>query len=150
MESMTSLCGGVHTISTNEKEDNVHPLLREVNKIALVPVALRYSINRGANSPHSALIAGHFPDDDIVMFPGVVHVLFCQSRHVHLNVETICNLYLREFKKAATKKMDMQARMDFLAELKVVTHVHQLNLKQTDDICTFSFLESGRSDGRID
>ncbi|KAI8551153.1 hypothetical protein RHMOL_Rhmol06G0162900 [Rhododendron molle] len=32
---MTSLCGKIHTISTNRKEGNVHPLLRRVNKIAL-------------------------------------------------------------------------------------------------------------------
>ncbi|KAI8543860.1 hypothetical protein RHMOL_Rhmol08G0251800 [Rhododendron molle] len=32
---MTSFCGGGHTISTNKREGNVHPLLRRVNKIAL-------------------------------------------------------------------------------------------------------------------
>ncbi|QHO24303.1 Long chain acyl-CoA synthetase [Arachis hypogaea] len=31
-------------------------------------------------------------------------------------------------KKAATKRMDMQASKEFLAELKVLTHVHHLNL----------------------
>jgi chitin elicitor receptor kinase 1 len=31
-------------------------------------------------------------------------------------------------KKAALKKMDMQASKEFLAELKVLTHVHHLNL----------------------
>ncbi|KAI8534600.1 hypothetical protein RHMOL_Rhmol10G0103000 [Rhododendron molle] len=31
---MTSLCGGVHTISINERNGNVHTLLRRVNKIA--------------------------------------------------------------------------------------------------------------------
>ena len=30
--------------------------------------------------------------------------------------------------KAAIKKMDMQASNEFLAELKVLTHVHHLNL----------------------
>ncbi|KAI8538114.1 hypothetical protein RHMOL_Rhmol09G0077100 [Rhododendron molle] len=35
MISMTSLSGGIHTISTNKREGNVHPLLREVNKTAL-------------------------------------------------------------------------------------------------------------------
>ncbi|KAI8535264.1 hypothetical protein RHMOL_Rhmol10G0160100 [Rhododendron molle] len=35
MVSMTSLCGGVHTISTNKRESNVDPLLNRVNKIAL-------------------------------------------------------------------------------------------------------------------
>lgn len=30
--------------------------------------------------------------------------------------------------KAAIKKMDMQASKEFLAELKVLTHVHHLNL----------------------
>lgn len=30
--------------------------------------------------------------------------------------------------KAAVKKMDMQATREFLAELKVLTHVHHLNL----------------------
>lgn len=30
--------------------------------------------------------------------------------------------------KAAIKKMDMQATREFLAELKVLTHVHHLNL----------------------
>lgn len=30
--------------------------------------------------------------------------------------------------KAAIKKMDMQASREFLAELKVLTHVHHLNL----------------------
>lgn len=32
------------------------------------------------------------------------------------------------FQKAAIKKMDMQASREFLAELKVLTHVHHLNL----------------------
>jgi hypothetical protein len=32
------------------------------------------------------------------------------------------------FQKAAIKKMDMQATQEFLAELKVLTHVHHLNL----------------------
>ncbi|KAI8539819.1 hypothetical protein RHMOL_Rhmol09G0212500 [Rhododendron molle] len=35
MVSMTSLCGGIHTISTNRNESNVHSLLKRVNKIAL-------------------------------------------------------------------------------------------------------------------
>lgn len=30
--------------------------------------------------------------------------------------------------KAAIKRMDMQATKEFLAELKVLTHVHHLNL----------------------
>ncbi|KAI8525272.1 hypothetical protein RHMOL_Rhmol13G0217800 [Rhododendron molle] len=43
---MTSLCGGIHIISTNEKEGNVHPLLRRVNKIALVqPLPPRSPLN---------------------------------------------------------------------------------------------------------
>ncbi|KAI8564805.1 hypothetical protein RHMOL_Rhmol03G0210800 [Rhododendron molle] len=35
MISMTSLCGGVHTILTNKRKGNVHPLLKRMNKIAL-------------------------------------------------------------------------------------------------------------------
>ncbi|KAI8555704.1 hypothetical protein RHMOL_Rhmol05G0195200 [Rhododendron molle] len=33
MVSLTSLCGEIHTISTNKRKNNVHPLLRRVNKI---------------------------------------------------------------------------------------------------------------------
>lgn len=32
---MTLLCKGFYTIITNKKEDNIHPLLRKVNKIVL-------------------------------------------------------------------------------------------------------------------
>jgi chitin elicitor receptor kinase 1 len=35
---------------------------------------------------------------------------------------------LWRLQKAAIKKMDMQATHEFLAELKVLTHVHHLNL----------------------
>jgi len=37
-------------------------------------------------------------------------------------------LHLLYLQKAAIKKMDMQASKEFLAELKVLTHVHHLNL----------------------
>ncbi|KAI8546779.1 hypothetical protein RHMOL_Rhmol07G0146200 [Rhododendron molle] len=33
---MTSLCGCVHTISTNKEKSNIHHLSRRVNKIALL------------------------------------------------------------------------------------------------------------------
>ncbi|KAI8543889.1 hypothetical protein RHMOL_Rhmol08G0253600 [Rhododendron molle] len=36
MVSMTSLWGGVHTISINNRKGNVHHLLRKMNKIALI------------------------------------------------------------------------------------------------------------------
>uniref|UniRef100_M0ZLP5 LysM type receptor kinase n=1 Tax=Solanum tuberosum TaxID=4113 RepID=M0ZLP5_SOLTU len=40
------------------------------------------------------------------------------------------SVYYGEFRgeKAATKKMDMQSTKEFLAELKVLAHVHHLNL----------------------
>ncbi|KAL5232072.1 hypothetical protein ABZP36_030848 [Zizania latifolia] len=42
--------------------------------------------------------------------------------------------------KAAIKKMDMQATHEFLAELKVLTHVHHLNLVRLIGYCIESFL----------
>ncbi|CAO2202720.1 unnamed protein product [Urochloa humidicola] len=42
--------------------------------------------------------------------------------------------------KAAIKKMDMQASHEFLAELKVLTHVHHLNLVRLIGYCTESSL----------
>ncbi|RLN04534.1 chitin elicitor receptor kinase 1-like [Panicum miliaceum] len=42
--------------------------------------------------------------------------------------------------KAAIKKMDMQATNEFLAELKVLTHVHHLNLVRLIGYCTESSL----------
>ncbi|KAI3465621.1 hypothetical protein Pfo_022284, partial [Paulownia fortunei] len=38
--------------------------------------------------------------------------------------------------KAAIKKMDMQASKEFLAELKVLTHVHHLNLGLASQLST--------------
>jgi hypothetical protein len=52
-------------------------------------------------------------------------------RCYHANV-TICSSFVMFYfgclQKAAIKKMDMQATNEFLAELKVLTHVHHLNL----------------------
>ncbi|OEL22627.1 Chitin elicitor receptor kinase 1 [Dichanthelium oligosanthes] len=52
--------------------------------------------------------------------------------------------------KAAIKKMDMQATNEFLAELKVLTHVHHLNLVRLIGYCTesslflvYEFIENG-------
>ncbi|KAG0524313.1 hypothetical protein BDA96_07G200200 [Sorghum bicolor] len=52
--------------------------------------------------------------------------------------------------KAAIKKMDMQASHEFLAELKVLTHVHHLNLVRLIGFCTesslflvYEFIENG-------
>ncbi|KAF7101272.1 hypothetical protein CFC21_102651 [Triticum aestivum] len=52
--------------------------------------------------------------------------------------------------KAAIKKMDMQATQEFLAELKVLTHVHHLNLVRLIGYCTesslflvYEFIENG-------
>jgi len=52
--------------------------------------------------------------------------------------------------KAAIKKMDMQASNEFLAELKVLTHVHHLNLVRLIGYCTesslflvYEFIENG-------
>ncbi|XP_068656112.1 chitin elicitor receptor kinase 1-like [Aristolochia californica] len=52
--------------------------------------------------------------------------------------------------KAAIKKMDMQASKEFLAELKVLTHVHHLNLVRLIGFCTegslflvYEFIENG-------
>ncbi|XP_077224823.1 chitin elicitor receptor kinase 1 [Tasmannia lanceolata] len=52
--------------------------------------------------------------------------------------------------KAAIKKMDMQASREFLAELKVLTHVHHLNLVRLIGFCTegslflvYEFIENG-------
>lgn len=52
--------------------------------------------------------------------------------------------------KAAIKKMDMQATREFLAELKVLTHVHHLNLVRLIGFCTegslflvYEFIENG-------
>lgn len=53
-------------------------------------------------------------------------------------------------KKAAIKKMDMQASKEFLAELKVLTHVHHLNLVRLIGYCVegslflvYEFIENG-------
>ncbi|PKA54809.1 Chitin elicitor receptor kinase 1 [Apostasia shenzhenica] len=52
--------------------------------------------------------------------------------------------------KAAIKKMDMQASSEFLAELKVLTHVHHLNLVRLIGYCTegslflvYEYIENG-------
>lgn len=52
--------------------------------------------------------------------------------------------------RAAIKKMDMQATKEFLAELKVLTHVHHLNLVRLIGFCTeeclflvYEFIENG-------
>ncbi|KAA8520131.1 hypothetical protein F0562_014387 [Nyssa sinensis] len=52
--------------------------------------------------------------------------------------------------KAAIKKMDMQATKEFLAELKVLTHVHHLNLVRLIGYCVegslflvYEFIENG-------
>lgn len=52
--------------------------------------------------------------------------------------------------KAAIKKMDMEASREFLAELKVLTHVHHLNLVRLIGYCTegslflvYEFIENG-------
>ncbi|CAM0911810.1 unnamed protein product [Alopecurus aequalis] len=52
--------------------------------------------------------------------------------------------------RAAIKKMDMQATQEFLAELKVLTHVHHLNLVRLIGYCTenslflvYEFIENG-------
>ncbi|RZB90000.1 Chitin elicitor receptor kinase 1 isoform A [Glycine soja] len=53
-------------------------------------------------------------------------------------------------KKAAIKKMDMQASNEFLAELKVLTHVHHLNLERLIRYCVegslflvYEYIENG-------
>ncbi|KAI8571774.1 hypothetical protein RHMOL_Rhmol01G0145000 [Rhododendron molle] len=46
MVMMTSLCSGIHTISTNRKEGNVHPLLKRVNKIALLNKCYFYRLKK--------------------------------------------------------------------------------------------------------
>ncbi|XVF26089.1 hypothetical protein REPUB_Repub13aG0269900 [Reevesia pubescens] len=61
-------------------------------------------------------------------------------------------VYLAELRgeKAAIKKMDMQASKEFLAELKVLTHVHHLNLVRLIGYCVegslflvYEFIENG-------
>ncbi|XP_022716144.1 lysM domain receptor-like kinase 3 isoform X2 [Durio zibethinus] len=62
------------------------------------------------------------------------------------------SVYLAELRgeKAAIKKMDMQASKEFLAELKVLTHVHHLNLVRLIGYCVegslflvYDFIENG-------
>ncbi|KAG4123973.1 hypothetical protein ERO13_D10G010900v2 [Gossypium hirsutum] len=62
------------------------------------------------------------------------------------------SVYLAELRgeKAAIKKMDMQASREFLAELKVLTHVHHLNLVRLIGYCVegslflvYEFIENG-------
>ncbi|XVF27939.1 hypothetical protein REPUB_Repub14bG0152500 [Reevesia pubescens] len=62
------------------------------------------------------------------------------------------SVYLAELRgeKAAVKKMDMQASKEFLAELKVLTHVHHLNLVRLIGYCVegslflvYEFIENG-------
>ncbi|XVE51063.1 hypothetical protein DITRI_Ditri02bG0008500 [Diplodiscus trichospermus] len=62
------------------------------------------------------------------------------------------SVYLAELRgeKAAIKKMDMQASKEFLAELKVLTHVHHLNLVRLIGYCVegslflvYEFIENG-------
>ncbi|XWS19373.1 hypothetical protein CRYUN_Cryun31cG0010100 [Craigia yunnanensis] len=62
------------------------------------------------------------------------------------------SVYLAELRgeKAAIKKMDMQASKEFLAELKVLTHVHHLNLVHLIGYCVegslflvYEFIENG-------
>ena len=44
------------------------------------------------------------------------------------------SLVLSTVQRAAIKKMDMQATQEFLAELKVLTHVHHLNLVRDSSV----------------
>ncbi|KAJ8761307.1 hypothetical protein K2173_001363 [Erythroxylum novogranatense] len=62
------------------------------------------------------------------------------------------SVYFAELRgeKAAIKKMDMQATKEFLAELKVLTHVHHLNLVRLIGYCVegslflvYEFIENG-------
>ncbi|KAG9145210.1 hypothetical protein Leryth_008975 [Lithospermum erythrorhizon] len=62
------------------------------------------------------------------------------------------SVYLGEVRgeKAAIKKMDMQASKEFLAELKVLTHVHHLNLVRLIGYCVegslfvvYEYIENG-------
>lgn len=66
----------------------------------------------------------------------------------------VCLLYASLFyiklQKAAIKKMDMQATKEFLAELKVLTHVHHLNLVRLIGYCVerslflaYEYIENG-------
>jgi serine/threonine protein kinase len=48
--------------------------------------------------------------------------------HIIISVHHLKCFALGCLQKAAIKKMDMQASHEFLAELKVLTHVHHLNL----------------------
>ncbi|KAI8558407.1 hypothetical protein RHMOL_Rhmol04G0089900 [Rhododendron molle] len=57
---MTSLCGGIHVISTNKKKDNVHPLSKWVNKIAFVThclsiIVILYVVGYLVNGPRALM-----------------------------------------------------------------------------------------------
>ena len=72
----------------------------------------------------------HFTNLQTSSSYGSLHLQIAMCSY-HANV-TICSsfvmFYFRCLQKAAIKKMDMQASHEFLAELKVLTHVHHLNL----------------------
>lgn len=54
--------------------------------------------------------------------------IYCTQHLFHVCVFLFYLYFLLVMQKAAIKKMDMQASKEFFAELKVLTHVHHLNL----------------------
>ncbi|GFS35003.1 chitin elicitor receptor kinase 1 [Actinidia rufa] len=69
------------------------------------------------------------------------------SKHLYELFQFLLGLSVQ---KAAIKKMDMQASREFLAELKVLTHVHHLNLVRLIGYCVegslclvYEYIENG-------
>jgi len=94
----------------------------------------------------------HFTNLQTSSSYGSLHLQIAMCSY-HANV-TICSSFVMFYfwclQKAAIKKMDMQASHEFLAELKVLTHVHHLNLVRLIGYCTegslflvYEYIENG-------
>ncbi|KAK1295310.1 Chitin elicitor receptor kinase 1 [Acorus calamus] len=86
--------------------------------------------------------------------PGLANITVISRLSSHMRSlqgpRMISALLIKLVKKAAIKKMDMQATKEFLAELKVLTRVHHLNLVRLIGYCTenclflvYEFIENG-------
>lgn len=72
----------------------------------------------------------------------VFYALFLADLQLQVNffdrcIYSVVTLIVLFMQKAAIKKMDMQASKEFLAELKVLTNVHHLNLVKSLSIISF-------------
>ncbi|CAD6264884.1 unnamed protein product [Miscanthus lutarioriparius] len=164
---MDTATSGLVFIPVQDRNGSYHPLntpgRRKANKAALLPSS-EDSIQLATTSmDKSTLLTSQA--DNASGVPGIT-----VDKSVEFSYEELFNategfsmsnkigqggfgaVYYAELRgeKAAIKKMDMQASHEFLAELKVLTHVHHLNLVRLIGFCTesslflvYEFIENG-------